>query len=135
MKHFCKQLPYNPPLKFLFIRKTLAKFRAIFLETFSISSLSDPERCSAFSVLLREQSLKTGSSPTIHHRQLNAGTITPVEARKMVYESALGLLQENLASINIGFNRGRIVTFKLRQQIDLDRLYPREHFEFESRSS
>ena len=63
-----------------------------------------------------------------------AGTITPVEARKMIYESALGLSQDNLASITIGFNRGRIITFKLRQQIDLDDLYPREHFEFESRA-
>ena len=33
-----------------------------------------------------------------------AGTITPVEARKMIYESALGLSQDNLASITIGFN-------------------------------
>ena len=36
------------------------------------------------------------------------GTVTPVEARKMVYESALGLSQDNLASITIGYNRGRI---------------------------
>ena len=45
------------------------------------------------------------------------GTVTPVEARKMIYESALGLKQENLASITIGFNKGRIITFKLRQHI------------------
>ena len=63
-----------------------------------------------------------------------AGTVTPVEARKMIFESALGLDQTNLASIAIGINRGWIVTFKLRKQIDLDDLYDRENFEFERRS-
>ena len=51
------------------------------------------------------------------------------------YQAALGLDQSNLASITIGFNRGRIVTFKLRQQIDLDELYHREYFEIERRVS
>ena len=63
-----------------------------------------------------------------------ASTVTPKEARKMVYENALGLSQEKLPSITIGFNRGRIITFELRQQIDLDNLYPHEHFEFERRA-
>ena len=59
------------------------------------------------------------------------GTITPSEARSTIFGEALGLDQVNLASITIGFNRGRIVTFKLKQQIDIDVLYPRENFEFE----
>ena len=63
------------------------------------------------------------------------GTVTPVEARTMIYESALGLSQDNLASISIGFNKGRIITFKLRQQMDLDDLYRRENFEIKRRSS
>ena len=50
-----------------------------------------------------------------------------VEARRTIFEEALGLDQTNLASINIGFNRGRIVTFKLKQQMDLDDLYEREY--------
>ena len=62
------------------------------------------------------------------------GTVTPVEARSMIYQGALGLDQSNLASINIGFNRVRTVTFKLRQQIDLDDLYQREFFEIERRA-
>ena len=46
----------------------------------------------------------------------------------------MGLDQSYLASITIGFNRGRIITFKLRQQIDLDQLYRREFFEVERRA-
>ena len=59
------------------------------------------------------------------------GTITPAEARRTIFEQALGLNQSNLAGITIGFNRGRIVTFKLKQQIDVDQLYEKEYFEFE----
>ena len=61
------------------------------------------------------------------------GSITPVEARKMIFEAALGFSQTNLASITIGFNRGCIVTFKLKQQVDLDQLYEKEYFELEIR--
>ena len=59
------------------------------------------------------------------------GTVTTTEAKKTIYEEALGLDLANLASINIGFNRGCIVTFKLKQQMDLDDLYERQNFEFE----
>ena len=63
-----------------------------------------------------------------------SGTITPAEARGMMYECALGLDQANLASITIGYNRGRVITFKLRQQIDIDDLYKQEYFEIERRA-
>ena len=43
-----------------------------------------------------------------------------------IFEDALGLKQSDLSSITFGFNRGRIVTFKLKQQIDVDRLYEKE---------
>ena len=43
------------------------------------------------------------------NRQDYAGTVTPSEARKTVFEEALGLCQTNLAGITIGFNRGRII--------------------------
>ena len=59
------------------------------------------------------------------------GTITPTEARRKIYEEVLGLAQEDLAGVTIGFNRGRIVTYKLKQQRDIDQLYKCEYFEFE----
>ena len=40
-------------------------------------------------------------------------TITPREARKKIFEDMLGFEQSDLASITIGFNRGRIITYKL----------------------
>ena len=46
------------------------------------------------------------------------------------FEEALGLSQSNLAGITIGFNRGRIVTYKLKQQRDIDQLFRHEYFEF-----
>ena len=43
------------------------------------------------------------------------GTITPSEARKIIFGDALGLDQSQLAGITIGFNRGRVITFKLKK--------------------
>ena len=62
--------------------------------------------------------------------QQYTGTVTPTEARKVIFEDMLGFAQNDLASVTIGFNRGRIITFKLKQQVDIDQLYEREHFEF-----
>ena len=59
------------------------------------------------------------------------GTITPTEARKTIFEDILGLTQANLASVTIGYNQGRIVTYKLKQQFDVDQLHECEHFEME----
>ena len=59
------------------------------------------------------------------------GTITPAEARKTIFQDVLGFSQDDLASVTIGFNRGRTVTFKLKQQFDIDDLFEWEHFEFE----
>ena len=58
------------------------------------------------------------------------GTITPTEARKRIFEEVLGLTQEDLAGKTIGFNRGRIITYKLKQQHDIDQLFSREYFDF-----
>ena len=63
--------------------------------------------------------------------QTYASTVTPTKPRKIIYEEVLGMTQDNLASITIGFNRGRIITFKLRKQVDVDKLYAKEFFEFE----
>jgi hypothetical protein len=59
------------------------------------------------------------------------GTVTPTEARRKIYEDVLGLAQEDLAGVTIGFNRGRVITYKLKQQRDIDQLYKCEYFEFE----
>ena len=59
------------------------------------------------------------------------GTITAAEARKSIFEDVLGFKQEDLAGLTIGFNRGRVITYKLKQQIDIDRLYRVEHFSIE----
>ena len=59
------------------------------------------------------------------------GTVTPAEARKTIFEDVLGFKQEDLAGVKIGFNRGRILTFKLKQQVDIDDIYEWENFTFE----
>ena len=59
------------------------------------------------------------------------GTITPTEARRVIFEEVLGFTQEDLAGIKIGFNRGRIITYKLKQQHDIDKLYNVEYFDIE----
>ena len=59
------------------------------------------------------------------------GTITPTEARKTIFEDVLGFKQDDLAGVKIGFNRGRIITFKLKQQFDVDELFEWERFSFE----
>jgi hypothetical protein len=59
------------------------------------------------------------------------GTITPTEAMITIFEDVLGFKQENLAGVKIGFNHGRIVTFKLKQQFDVDKLFEWENFSFE----
>ena len=59
------------------------------------------------------------------------GTITPTEARRKIFEEILGLDQDILTGITLGFNRGRIITYKLKQQIDIDQLYRKEFFDFQ----
>ena len=59
------------------------------------------------------------------------GTITPSEARKIIFEDVLGFKQDDLAGVKIGFNQGRIITYKLKQQVDIDELYAWEKFSFE----
>ena len=61
------------------------------------------------------------------------GTITPTEARKTIFEDVLGFKQDDLAGVKIGYNYGRIVTFKLKQQFDVDDLFEWENFSFERR--
>ena len=59
------------------------------------------------------------------------GTITPTEARVTIFQDVLGFKQEDLAGVKIGYNQVRLVTFKLKQQFDVDELFEWERFEFE----
>ena len=59
------------------------------------------------------------------------GTVTPTEARRTIFEEMLGFTQADLAGVTIGYNRGRTVTYKLLQQVDIDELYELEYFDFE----
>ena len=60
-----------------------------------------------------------------------SGTVTVTETRKTIFEQMLGFRQDDLASLTIGFNRGRIITYKLKQQVNVDELYEWENFEIE----
>ena len=59
------------------------------------------------------------------------GTVKPTEARRKIYEGVLGLAQDDLAGVKIGYNGGRIITYKLKQQRDIDQLYRCEYFDLE----
>ncbi len=62
------------------------------------------------------------------------GTITTKEAIRSIFVDALGFQKETLGSLTIGYSRGRIVTFKLRDQFDIDSLASMEEFNFERTS-
>ena len=59
------------------------------------------------------------------------GTLTSTEIQKTIFEDVLGFKQDDLAGVQIGFNRVRTVTFKLKQQFDVDELFEWESFDFE----
>ena len=59
------------------------------------------------------------------------GTVTPSEARITIFEDVLGFKQEDLAGVKIGFSGCRIITFKLKQQFDVDELFEWQNFSFE----
>ena len=56
------------------------------------------------------------------------GAITYTEANIKIYQQKLGLRPENLHSVNMSFNKYRIVSFKLREQINIDEMADREEF-------
>ena len=62
------------------------------------------------------------------------GTITIQEAIKTIFIGAMGFHKESLGSLTIGYSMGRIVTYKLKDQIDIDQLASIEAFSF-NRSS
>jgi hypothetical protein len=58
------------------------------------------------------------------------GTVTTKEAIRTIFVERLGFEREALGSFSIGYSKGRIVTFKLINQFDIDTLASVERFEF-----
>ena len=58
------------------------------------------------------------------------GTITVREAVREIFLGIMEFSKEALASVSIGFNKGRIVTFKLVDKFDIDQLASIEEFSF-----
>ena len=48
------------------------------------------------------------------------GTITPTEARKVIFEGVMRFKQTDLAGVTLGYNRGHVITYKLKQQVNVD---------------
>ena len=69
------------------------------------------------------------SIETIDGEQYN-GTITVREAVREIFVGVLNFEKEVLASVSIGYNKGRIVTFKLVKEFDIDSLESIENFSF-----
>ena len=69
------------------------------------------------------------SIDTIDGEQYN-GTITVREAVREIFIGVLNFEKEVLASVSIGYNKGRIVTFKLVKEFDIDLLESVEIFSF-----
>ena len=58
------------------------------------------------------------------------GTITVREAVREIFVGVMNFEKEVLASVSIGYNKGRIVTFKLVKEFDIDQLESVENFSF-----
>ena len=58
------------------------------------------------------------------------GTITVREAVREIFIGIMEFNKEALASVSIGYNKGRIVTFKLVNKFDIDQLASIEFFSF-----
>ena len=57
------------------------------------------------------------------------GTITYTEATMKIFQQGLGLSASILHSVKMSFNKCRIVSFKLKKQINIDELVEMENFE------
>jgi hypothetical protein len=62
------------------------------------------------------------------------GTVTTKEAIKTIFIGELGFERKALGSLTIGYSKGRIITFKLVKQFDIDTLASIEDFEFKRES-
>ncbi len=59
------------------------------------------------------------------------GTITPKEARRTIFEEILGFRGEDLIGFYFGYSGCPIVTFKLKEQFNIDSLKPFQEFNVE----
>ena len=62
------------------------------------------------------------------------GTVTTKEAVKTIFMDKLGFVMSDLGSLTIGYSMGRIITFKLRNQFNIDQLESVENFDFKRMS-
>ena len=63
------------------------------------------------------------------------GTITPIEAKNLIYQETLGLERSLLHGMDISFKGHPVITFRLREQINVDTFFESEDFVFERDSS
>ena len=70
---------------------------------------------------------------TIECQKINGeefkGTITYTEATVKIFQQGLGLTNEILHAVKMLFNKFRIVSFKLKNQINIDELADKDNFE------
>ena len=59
------------------------------------------------------------------------GTISPLEAKNLIYQDTLGLQRSLLHGLNISFQGHPVITFCLRDQINVDTAFESEDFVFE----
>ena len=59
------------------------------------------------------------------------GTITYTEATLKIFQNKLGLPNDILHSVKMSFSKCRLVSFKLKKQVNIDEMLDRENFELE----
>ena len=59
------------------------------------------------------------------------GTISPLEAKNLIYQDTLGLQRSLLHGLNISFQGHPVITFRLRDQINVDTAFESKDFVFE----
>jgi hypothetical protein len=59
------------------------------------------------------------------------GTVTPLEAKNLVYLDTLGMDRNNLHGLDITFKGHPVITFRMREQINVDTTFETEDFVYE----
>ena len=59
------------------------------------------------------------------------GTISPIEAKNLIYQETLGLERNLLHGLDISFKGHPVITFRLKEQINVDTFLESEDFVFE----
>jgi hypothetical protein len=61
------------------------------------------------------------------------GTISPIEAKNLIYLNTLGLDRNLLHGLNISFKGHPVIIYRLREQINVDTTFQSEDFVLEIR--